>query len=305
MDDLKKILTEYEAQPSAGSWEKLSHRLDAVMPVGEASSAAQAASGAKGLLGSTAAKITAAVIGAAVVATAVVATVMATHNNDAANSEPPLTSATATADTVISEEVSTPVESNEATTNYSVETPIEQTSQTVSSPAQENPVAQAPGNPTQNTASSTPKETKSASAPTAAAPSTIGKPVAPTRTNITRASIPANSTIIQNIQKDPVIQSRSDQDFTWTQPEKIEIPNVFTPNGDGYNDNFTIKGLESCNKKQLIIRNRSGKIVFSTKLYENNWNGGDCPDGVYSYQFLFNNGGMDQTMSGTVTIMRK
>lgn len=305
MDALKKIMTEYEAEPSAGSWEKLSQRLDAVMPVGEASSAAQTTSGAKGLIASTTAKITAAVIGAAVVATAVVATVMATHNNDAANSEPPMTSATATADTIISEEVSTPVESNEATTNYPIAAPVEQTSKTASSPVQENPVAQAPGNPTQNTASSTPKETKSASAPTAAAPSIIGKPVAPTRTNITRASIPANSTIIQNIQKDPVIQSRSDQDFTWTQPEKIEIPNVFTPNGDGYNDNFIIKGLESCSKKQLIIRNRSGKIVYSTKLYENNWNGGDCPDGVYSYQFLFNNGDIDQTASGTVTIMRK
>lgn len=305
MDALKKIMTEYEAEPSAGSWEKLSQRLDAVMPVGEASSAAQTTSGAKGLLGSTAAKITAAVVGTAVVATAVVATVMATHNNEAANSEPQTTSVTTTVDSLISEEASTPVESSEATTNYPIAAPVEQTSKTASSPAQENPVAQAPGNPTQNTASSTPKETKSASAPTAAAPSTIGKPVAPTRTNITRASIPANSTIIQNIQKDPVIQSRSDQDFTWTQPEKIEIPNVFTPNGDGYNDNFIIKGLESCSKKQLIIRNRSGKIVYSTKLYENNWNGGDCPDGVYSYQFLFNNGDIDQTVSGTVTIMRK
>lgn len=305
MDALKKIMTEYEAEPSAGSWEKLSQRLDAVMPVGEASSAAQTTSGAKGLLGSTAAKITAAVIGAAVVATAVVATVMATHNNDAANSEPPMTSATATADTIISEEVSTPVESNEATTNYSVETPIEQTSQTVSSPAQENPVAESTGYPAKNAASSAPKETKSTSVPTAVAPTAIGKPVTPSRTNITRAAIPANSTIIQNIQKDPVLQNRGDQDFTWTQPEKIEIPNVFTPNGDGYNDNFIIKGLESCSKKQLIIRNRSGKIVYSTKLYENNWNGGDCPDGVYSYQFLFNNGDIDQTASGTVTIMRK
>lgn len=303
MDDLKKIMTEYEAEPSAGSWEKLSQRLDAVMPVGEASSAAQTTSGAKGLLASTTAKITAAVVGTAVVATTVIATIVGTHHNEPANIDnPSATTTAATIDTVVTEEFNAPAEHPETTVNYSTEVPAVQTSVPATPTAPEKTVA--PTNTSPTTPAPEPKSAKS-STNTSSSPNAITRPSVPARTNISRPAIPANSTIVQNIQKDPVVQSKMDENFTWSQPEKIEIPNIFTPNGDGFNDNFHIKGLESCSKRQLIIRDRNGKIVYKTNLYENNWNGGDCPDGAYHYQFVFNNGDIDQTVSGTVTILRK
>ncbi len=56
-------------------------------------------------------------------------------------------------------------------------------------------------------------------------------------------------------------------------PESISIPNAFSPNGDGINDYFFIKGLSSQSK--LLIFNRFGKKLFETDNYINNWNGMD------------------------------
>lgn len=69
-----------------------------------------------------------------------------------------------------------------------------------------------------------------------------------------------------------------------------ELPNVFTPNGDGKNDLFTplatfrfIQGID------ISIYNRWGQVVYHTTDPYINWNGnvdnsgGPCPDGVYYY----------------------
>jgi gliding motility-associated-like protein len=63
----------------------------------------------------------------------------------------------------------------------------------------------------------------------------------------------------------------------------IFIPNIFTPNGDGANDTFYIRNLPDSDAN-LIITNRWGSEVFSTKSYQNNWDGGDAVDGVYFYR---------------------
>ena len=92
----------------------------------------------------------------------------------------------------------------------------------------------------------------------------------------------------------------------WIPPVKLEIPNVFTPNGDGVNDKFVIDGLENCIQRQLVVRNRAGQIVYRNNTYENNWDGGDCPDGMYKYQFTYKGiNGIEQTMSGIVYIIRR
>ncbi|MGK7388834.1 MAG: gliding motility-associated C-terminal domain-containing protein [Candidatus Cyclobacteriaceae bacterium M2_1C_046] len=79
----------------------------------------------------------------------------------------------------------------------------------------------------------------------------------------------------------------------------IFIPNVFTPNGDGKNDVFFIRNLPDFDV-EIIVTNRWGKKVFSTSNYENNWDGGDSPDGTYFYQV--NSGG--ENYSGWVQILR-
>ncbi len=51
------------------------------------------------------------------------------------------------------------------------------------------------------------------------------------------------------------------------------IPQGFTPNGDGYNDYFVIKGLSDFPDNELTIFNRWGEIVYQAEDYKNNWDG--------------------------------
>ncbi len=48
---------------------------------------------------------------------------------------------------------------------------------------------------------------------------------------------------------------------------------VFTPNGDGINDYWTIEALDRVEGCQLVIYNRFGQEVFKASNYKNDWNG--------------------------------
>jgi gliding motility-associated-like protein len=65
----------------------------------------------------------------------------------------------------------------------------------------------------------------------------------------------------------------------------IEMPNVFTPNGDGSNDNFIPIKYEGIYSANLVIFNRWGEKVFSTDNLVKGWNGNlnnnICSDGTY------------------------
>jgi gliding motility-associated-like protein len=100
---------------------------------------------------------------------------------------------------------------------------------------------------------------------------------------------------------DPVLQN---QEFEQTIPVKVTIPNVFTPNNDGYNDLFVIDGIENCNQNKLIIKSSSGKLVFQSSDYQNDWNAENCPDGVYIYYFVYKVNQIEEKMMGKVIIKR-
>jgi gliding motility-associated-like protein len=86
---------------------------------------------------------------------------------------------------------------------------------------------------------------------------------------------------------------------------EIIIPNIFTPNGDGVNESFTITGAEHYPGSEMIIYNRWGKKVFESSNYTNDkaWNAEGLSDGVYYYVFKINDG-RETIRSGTVTVMR-
>ena len=61
------------------------------------------------------------------------------------------------------------------------------------------------------------------------------------------------------------------------------IPTLFTPNGDGNNDPFEIKGLELFAENSLVIVNRWGNEVYRATNYQNNWTGEGLNEGTYYY----------------------
>ncbi|MFN8842915.1 MAG: gliding motility-associated C-terminal domain-containing protein [Chryseotalea sp.] len=82
--------------------------------------------------------------------------------------------------------------------------------------------------------------------------------------------------------------------------QAIFIPNVFTPDKDAdkKNEFFTIRNLAPNSK--LVVTNRWGNEVYANNNYDNTWDGGDLPEGVYFYQL--NSGG--NKYSGWVEIIR-
>jgi len=66
------------------------------------------------------------------------------------------------------------------------------------------------------------------------------------------------------------------------EPGVIEMPNVFSPNGDGNNDRFT-PILYNGTPALLEIYNRWGQEVFATRALEQGWSGGGVPDGTYFF----------------------
>ena len=76
---------------------------------------------------------------------------------------------------------------------------------------------------------------------------------------------------------------------------KLEVANVFTPNGDGRNDFFRIINLDDYQKPSVKVMNRWGQVVYESEQYENDWDGkhmntGDpLPEGVYFYIVSPNN----------------
>ena len=73
--------------------------------------------------------------------------------------------------------------------------------------------------------------------------------------------------------------------------DELVIPNVFTPDGDGKNDVFAIKGIEGFRSAEVIITNRWGNVVFKDNNFTKNnaWDGRDMhsgrmvADGAYFY----------------------
>lgn len=88
-------------------------------------------------------------------------------------------------------------------------------------------------------------------------------------------------------------------------------PNAFTPNGDGINDVFLVKGTGiDLNHFTMYIYDRWGKMIFRTGDINEGWDGRVqdqekiCPEGVFTYLILVNdNTNIIHKYTGTVTLI--
>lgn len=83
------------------------------------------------------------------------------------------------------------------------------------------------------------------------------------------------------------------------------IPNVFTPNGDGNNDNFVIIGIEGFDRVGITIVNRWGNEVYRNENYDNTWNGRGLNEGTYYYIITTHKGGKSEVIKGWVLIKKR
>lgn len=85
-----------------------------------------------------------------------------------------------------------------------------------------------------------------------------------------------------------------------------EIPNAFSPNGDGINDTWNIKYLESYPGATVEVYNRYGQIVYRSLGYSKPWDGrvsgSLLPIGTYYY--IINPKNSKPQMTGAITIIR-
>lgn len=81
---------------------------------------------------------------------------------------------------------------------------------------------------------------------------------------------------------------------------EVIFPQIFTPNGDGKNDTFTINAISEYPDNAFKVFNRWGSLVYSKNRYHNEWDGkpnasdavgnGLLPSGTYFIIFEFGDG---------------
>lgn len=305
-NDLRQILENVEVKPSARCWEAIEGNLAA----GAGATAAGKAAVGKSAAGFTSAA-TKTIIGSiiGVVAAGAITTAVWLMNKQNTQPSEKVVAATEQINERLAENTpeiisapETDLQTNAQNAVYQQETAKSSTDGASSLPQNASITQTATIPQTVGNTSSAPQQSP---APTTVTP----QKVTPTATHTPKPNAATSSptttsshALSTSRTEDPVLANHNEIEYV--QPVSIEIPNVFTPNGDGFNDIFVIKGIENCEKSRLLIKNRMGAVIFQTSNYQNNWNADNIPDGTYYYQFSYTFNGIMQTRNGTITIMR-
>jgi gliding motility-associated-like protein len=84
--------------------------------------------------------------------------------------------------------------------------------------------------------------------------------------------------------------------------QRIWVADAFSPNGDGQNEVWELKGIEAYPEAEVRIYNRWGIAVFQSVGYQQPFNGGDLPAGTYAYTLRY--APDEPVLRGTVQLIR-
>jgi gliding motility-associated-like protein len=84
------------------------------------------------------------------------------------------------------------------------------------------------------------------------------------------------------------------------------IPNTFTPNGDGINEKWLIKYLDTYPSCKVQVFTRTGQLVFESRGYKEPWNGtlNGKPLPFDTYYYIIEPGNGRKPLTGYVTIIK-
>jgi gliding motility-associated-like protein/uncharacterized repeat protein (TIGR01451 family) len=96
------------------------------------------------------------------------------------------------------------------------------------------------------------------------------------------------------------------QDTDVNQVLPFRIPNVITPNQDGDNDTFEIKGLGKFAASEIVILNRYGDHVLEKTNYQNDWDAPGQVAGTYFYVLkLTDRSGKVHEFTGWIQVIKE
>ncbi len=89
------------------------------------------------------------------------------------------------------------------------------------------------------------------------------------------------------------------------EPETVEVPNAFSPNGDGLNDLWVVPELLEYENVDIKVFDRSGKLMFHTDNPEQGWDGRNPNGKVISgaYFYIINVGDINLKKQGVLIVL--
>jgi len=91
---------------------------------------------------------------------------------------------------------------------------------------------------------------------------------------------------------------------------ELKIPNIITPNGDGANDKFVIQNAQTgtdikfeFESVELVVYNRSGRVIYKDSHYQSDWQPDNLADGTYYYVLVTHGHFKDDKYHGALMIM--
>lgn len=72
--------------------------------------------------------------------------------------------------------------------------------------------------------------------------------------------------------------------------DRFFVPNLITPNGDGINDTWELDFLSEYPNHLIQVFDRTGRIVFEARNYQNDWDGKGMTKSGYVGQINLVNG---------------